>query len=527
MQKRLAPIILSLFIALPLLLVFQNCAQHEGYHLSGVVTGQGLGVEPLKVTSTSLASDGLAVDRLTFTQDSKTLIYQADPEAKGFYELYAMDRDAKAPRALSTGATLEFQVVGPNVYFTGEETTGLVELFKVEIASGTRTRLSQGGIVSGFALTADAAYIYFLEDVAKNGSTQLYRLSLGASAGMPELVSGALASGERVDDFTVSGDKLWLRKVTASATGGDLYVSELDGSQSASVAGHVWEFKALPLGAGVVYQVTAAGVHADIYLARVSSAPVKLNPTLSTGAQIYEFQISATGETVVFLADYEQVGRRELYSRDLMSLAPVTRLSPALVAGGNVLEFRMITRLQLVNGAQLLLPAVTFLADAEVNDRFDLYFAGDLAGPAVRLNAEMGPSADVLDYTVSGDGRRLAFIADADVNAHYTLFEVDLEAGDKAKPRVTPVSPKDVAAPLIYAHDNETLLFAGALSVVHQRELYVAAKGKQPKQLSRSHIPTSLIHAIKVSPDNLWVAFAGEQVDPGRLDLFIVPVPAY
>jgi hypothetical protein len=110
----------------------------------------------------------------------------------------------------------------------------------------------------------------------------------------------------------------------------------------------------------------------------------------------------------------------ELYEVDFAAPAASTKLSPALVAEGDVeagYEFS-------ADSSFLL-----YVADQEVDEKIEL-FRVDIAAPGVttKINGTLVPDGDVWDFKFRPDGTRVGYIATQDDLAVYELYEVAFDA---------------------------------------------------------------------------------------------------
>jgi Tol biopolymer transport system component len=121
--------------------------------------------------------------------------------------------------------------------------------------------------------------------------------------------------------------------------------------------------------------------------------------------------------------DADDVG--ELYQVPIMGPASSgMKLTDTPVSGGDVFEFQISRDSN----------RVVFRADLETDDRFELYSV-PLIGPAdacVKLNTALGDNGDVTGFTVSPDGRWVAYRADPGgrwglLDEVYRLYRVPID----------------------------------------------------------------------------------------------------
>lgn len=517
----LGTLIISVFFLFPTLMLFQNCAGSATSAVS-FTASSSFDRPAVKV------SGGLPVDisAFEFTADSNRLVFLSETDAYK-NELFIANRDGSDRRALSAGGAVEsFRMRPDGVVYLAEENLGRKELFFVDFAGTTRVNL--GGAldldrqVQAFDLRGER--VFFLADADALGTFELFVTDF-AAPGVRRKLHAPLAAGRQVFDFKVYDGFLLLRSTINGPR--ELFAVGFDGSAFTKVSqgGGVAKYDAHPDGSRIVYtgDLEVPG-RSELYVTnRAGTGQAKVSQTLVAGGQVVEFALSSAGENVFYLADADVRGRRELYQRDLVSLSAPIKLNPPLVAGGNVTRFSPFTRMQILNGAPVLIPGVAFVADSDLDDRFELFVTTDLARVGTRVNGPMNPGGDVLDYVVSDDGASLAYVADQDVDGHFELYRkaiVDLGVAVKL---VGGGAGQDTVPPLGFNTDGR-MFFVADLEHARQRQLYVTDAGGQTRRLGRATIGESDVYEFRVSPDGRWIAYAGEQETVGVDELFVVPL---
>jgi hypothetical protein len=147
------------------------------------------------------------------------------------------------------------------------------------------------------------------------------------------------------------------------------------------------------------------------------------------------FRVSIDGARAVYRADQDTAGKNELYSVST-SGGSVTKLNPSLVAGGNVQGIALPVGPD--DGNRL-----TYRADQEVDNRFEIYSVPITGGSVIKLNAALIAGGNV---TGQGGGiyhSQVLFIGDQDVDEQSELYSVPATGGTPVKLTGTMVSGGD------------------------------------------------------------------------------------
>jgi len=247
-----------------------------------------------------------------------------------------------------------------------------------------------------------------------------------------------------------------------------MYAVPTDGSQPAhqvdSGSMRVWTFDATSQ--HVFYVDPGAG---SFELKRApldgSSMPVVLG-TEVTG--LFDFRSTPDLEHVLYRAEQETSGVRELFSIDVQPLAPAVKLNQDLAAGGDVGSYAVSPDSQWV----------VYVADAEADEVHQLYRAAvDGQGAPVRLTAPANHPVSFQRIGVTADNRHVVFWADYYLDGVAELFSVPLVGG---------ASPTRLNGPLVaggsivdyeLAPDGTTVVYRAEQEMVGRRELYATRVG--------------------------------------------------
>jgi hypothetical protein len=512
------------------------------------------GVVPL---NTPLApGDGVRAFELAA---GRRVVYSARGEGDAAVALYsALDTGGGQVRLSpppAAGGAVEDFVVGPGpgaqVVFRADLAVDEVfTLAGVPAAGGAATTLTSSAAVSGdveaFALTPDNARAVYLAEQRVDEVHELFAAPL--AGGPPVRVSGDLAPGGDVRAFTLGPDSA--RAVYLADQDADevveLYSAPLAGGPAVRLnpplapGGDVSAFK-LGAGGAVVYLADqeADGVF-ELFAAPIAggSTPVRLSAS-GPGKAIHSFAISADGRHVVYLADAGAAGAAELLSVPIAGGAAAALNAP-LPAGGAVRAFELSP-----DGARAVYAADQ--REAGVVELFSVPIAG---GQPVRLSPNLAEGRDVYvgpacrgqrgqwdpvepdgaaPFLVGPGSRRVVYCADQDADEVLELYSAPLDGGAPAVKLNVPPGAGGGVRRFELSPDGARAVFT-ALTVVAgspQEQLYAApvAGGDSPPALLNAPVrPQSFVQSFAVSPDGATVAFAGDQLAAGRVELFAVAI---
>ncbi len=323
---------------------------YSGYRLRNIPIDGGARTDIASVPS------GRFIEGVLFTPDLARVVFRADKDIAGVFELYGAPVDGSAP------------------------------------AVKLNTPLPSGrDVFRAFALSADGARAVYAANQDSAGALQLFSVPVDGSAA-PTKLSGTLAlqeNGYAAPLFQLSSTN---RVVFGRLEGKELYSAPLDGSSAPvrisapMVAGGYlypggeWTpFEISPAGLHVAYVAAqdVAGVY-ELYAAPLdgSAAPRKLSPTLGANRLVLVSQrnfVNAAAPGLHFRADGQRVVYRiggwapgvipiaELFESPIDASEPARRLHPELVFNGNVLY------------AEVTGNCALYLADQDEDEVVELY----------------------------------------------------------------------------------------------------------------------------------------------------------
>ena len=335
---------------------------------------------------------GGRVSSFNISPDNSRVIYLADQDQAGIYELYSVPQGGptgsgvKLNGNLISGGTIYGWQISPDsrrvVYQADQQTVGARELFSVPIggpaAEGIKLNgtLAPGGYTQGWQINADSTRVVY--DARQNGVLELFSIPIGGPTGSEVKLNG----GGNLDRFRISPDGHWTIYMADQQTAGvlELFSVPIAGPPTSGVklnktpvpGGHVWDFLISPDSSRVVYLADQDTLGTrEIYSVQgrgSATAGFKLNGILPTGGQVDNYQITPNSNRVVYLADQQIHGVSELYGVPIGGPAAAgVKLNGALVLGGIVSAFQVSP-----DSGRVL-----YLADQQTATIVELYMTSD------------------------------------------------------------------------------------------------------------------------------------------------------
>jgi Tol biopolymer transport system component len=277
-------------------------------------------------------------------------------------------------------------------------------------------------------------------------------------------------------------------------------------------------FRITPDASRVVYlhQTTTSGAD-QLSVAPIDGSYPALR--LQSGIDVQpRFVVTSDGERVVFLRGSSAATRRLFSQRLDGSQAPVA-LDGTLVAGGGVDAFAVSSDAT----------HVVFRADAEVNDRLDLYtVAIDGGTPRARLNPAWTTAGDVGEFALTADSSRVVFLADARLAGQQELYAAPIDASQPAL-ELDPLllGTRDVLR-FVLAPDASSAVFVSDVLGTQRLHAVPLDASTPPVQLNAALVAggdvSSAPDAFLVSPDARRVVYLADQDVDDRMELYGVPL---
>jgi Tol biopolymer transport system component len=282
--------------------------------------------------------------------DSSRVVYQADQHTDNVSELYSVPvggpagAGVKLNKPMATGGDVStFSISGDSsrvVYRADQDTNGLYELYSVPISgpAGSGIKLTApevfGGTslhVNNFSLSPDGAWALYHAKLDDAPCWELYSVPAAGPAAQGVKLNGPLPTGAYgvVMEIRISPDssRVVYHADQDTALQLDLYSVPIGGPATAAVklnrppvAGGAiswWSYQISPDGSRVAYLADQDTDNVtELYsvpLAGPASAGVKLNGHLVDGGDVAGFAFSPAGSRVVYAADQDRDDVIELY----------------------------------------------------------------------------------------------------------------------------------------------------------------------------------------------------------------------
>jgi hypothetical protein len=460
------------------------------------------GGTPVKLTPPLF--DSIPQGAYLISPDSTRVVYKADQDTDNMYELYDVpiagpaSASVKLNRSLPPGSSVldTFEISSDStrvIYKADQDTAGKYELYSVPLTGPASNGVKLNGQLpiganplGYYQFTPDGAHVVYIAFQDASRTFELYSVPSAGPASAEFKLNSQLSDGDRVVDFQISSDnQRVIYALYRFASNGLEFHSVLFDSPLLSdtkingVAGDggaVVTFRISPDNTRVVYQAFQPPSNAyELYsvpIAGPADAGVKLNKPLADGGSVLEYRISPDSTRVIYYGDQDTDGVYELYSVPLAGPASNgVKLNKPLVAGGGIGSFLMgldqpyvayaadqdtanLAELYSVPmagpssaGVKLNGPLVAggsvepyslqisterrwifYLADQQTDGTNELYVV-PIHGPAFagyKLNDSLTLGGSVRDYAVSPDGRRVVYRADQDTDEVFELYSAEL-----------------------------------------------------------------------------------------------------
>ena len=326
---------------------------------------------PVKLSG-NLPADGFVGQLIEISPDSTRVVYLARQDDPAVAELYSVPIAGPAAAGvklngdLVDGGAISWNVFRPFVspdsqwvvYNADQETDGVFELYSVPIGGGTAVKLNRALVEGGGAfsptISRDSARVVYLAEQQTVDVMELYSVPIAGPSSAGIKLNGALVAAGDVIEAEISPDsaRVVYRADQESDLVDELYSVPIAGPASAGIklngaviaAGDVLEAEISPDSAWVVYRAVqqTAGV-LELYsvpIAGPAAAGIKLNGALTPQGDIGGIRISPDSSRVVYKADQQTDELFELYSVPIQGpAASGVKLNGPLGAGQDVGTF--------------------------------------------------------------------------------------------------------------------------------------------------------------------------------------------
>lgn len=525
---------------------------------------------PVKLNA-PLTLGHVAGDVVHFQLSSRSdrAVYLADQESDEVYELYSVPLQARARATRLNGPLVTSGDVGTErdgsenrsvpfeitpdgaqvVYAADQEVNGVFELFRVPVDGGAApVRLHppfspEESVQPGLRISPDGSRVLF----ATGHFEGVDFFSLPLTGGVPAALGPApqFFGGRML--FQVSSDGVWAVYGADPEEDGtqELYSVRVDGStgliqlSGPRVPGGLvspWWFHISPDGGRVVYEADqdTLGIQ-ELYSVPIDSSapPVKLNGQLIGGGRVAwdDFRLSPDGRWVVYLADQDTDDVYELYTVPLDASAVPVRISGPLVPGGDVAQYGTPVEPNPLFQVSPDSRRVVYIADQDADEVYELYSTAiDGSQQPVRLNAPLVDGGDVppinFSFQISSDGQRVAYIADQDTRDVSELYSVPIDASAspiKLSSAMESGFGVNVPPGLQLSRDGRTVVYLTSTGPVGRPAVLSAVPidgSAKPRRLHQA-VPFGSLARFEITPDGRGVVFQGALEQDGVFELFL------
>ncbi len=397
------------------------------------------------IASTNLKLSGAMpaygdVTDFLISPNGRVAVYQADQDSDGVFELYGVLLGGGSPVRLSsllvTGKSVSNFEISPDssrvVFRANQDTQSVIELYSVPIG-GPATAVTKlnvplplGGRAYG-NISPDSRRVIYTADHQATGVFELFSVPIAGPATDVIKLNGALPPSGRVTSFEISPDNSRVLYLADQDQAGiqELYSVSQGGPTGSGVklngnlinGGRIGGWQISPDSRRIVYQADQQTVGArelfSVPIGGPAAEGIKLNGTLAPGGYTEDFQINAGSTVVVY--DARQNGILELFS---IPIGGPTGSEVKINGGGNLDRFRLSP-----DGRWTI-----YMADQQTPGTLEL-FSVPIGGPAtsgVKLNRPMVPGGHVWYFLTSADRKEVVYVADQDIPSIYELYGVPL-----------------------------------------------------------------------------------------------------
>jgi hypothetical protein len=400
------------WLILPLLFLYVGCNDN-----GGVVVGNG--------------------------SSSGTVVYQADQDSIGVFELYLATSGKKLNPPLAANRTVTSFALTPDatavIYIADQDFDDVFELYRVNLANpGFSTKLNpaflqnSGKDVVEFAVTPDNTSVVYSANQTIDNAVEIYRTVL--ANGNNSKLNPDYVAGQNVETFVVLPNSTG---VIYRANQNTVTVSELYSQPFATpqfnnvrlvapplgVGQNVGPFAATPDSLNVVYIANRPLVTNpnQLFIVPVAGGgSIQLNGVLQTNGNVTDFAVTPNGLSVVYRADQDTDEVFELYSVTLATPGISTKLNGPLancVPGpgvcGDVTSFGVIPDSS----------GVVYIADQTTDEVFELFLTV-FSGGNSQLNPPFVGPEDVTDFVLFPNGAGVVYRADQNTDGINEIYRV-------------------------------------------------------------------------------------------------------
>ncbi len=395
---------------------------------------------------------GDKVQYFEITPDGRRVVFSADQETSGSYEVFSVPIGGPAAAAVRLSPPLaagEFSIwisplaAGQRVVSAKCSATGCHDFWSAPLDGSQppvqlTATLPDGRSASATHLGPDGERLFYLADAGNPGQDELWSVPVDGSSPAVKL-NPVLAPGGYVHAYEVSPDssrviyhadarvQFQYELYTVPAAGPSNLARRISGDPV--TGGDVGLSALSPDGAWVVYRADQ-NVDEQFELFAVpadgSASAHPLVPPMVAAGDVVDFQIDAASERVVYRANALDATKVELFSVPITGPpSAAARLNADLPANpSGVDSYRLLD-----DAAR----SVAYVADQQAAGRMELWAAPiDGSAPPRSLSGAMAATADVTLWgPVASDPDHLLFVADRILDERFDLWSTPVDGSQQ------------------------------------------------------------------------------------------------
>lgn len=280
-----------------------------------------------------------------------------------------------------------------------------------------------------------------------------------------------------------------------------------------------------------VYLTKGAGTEPyELYSTNVNivgTNQTRLNSILGVNQKVLSFQITPDGTKVVYVADQDTLGVFELYSVPIDgSLAP-TKLSGAMVAGGDIVDKSglLMTSLFLISPDS---SKVVYLADQDIDGKNEIFSVNIDGTSRTQLNTEMvAPRRVIHDYDninkmprFAKTGSTVLFLADMNDGAdEFNLISVPIGGGTNTD-LSAPLVSGGVVAYFSVSPDENKVIYGADKDTDGVGEVYVSDAITVSSTKVSSTMGANADVGVIAFVNNTTIVYTADKVTDDKYDLY-------
>lgn len=419
--------------------------------------------------------------------DGGEILYRSDENFDNHFQIFGKSFGSAEPRydlselpTFVAGDVDSFEISADSqwvVYRADQDVDGFFELYSVPIGGGVPVAIADVQVGNSFlgawTITDDSQWVVFEGNRDNPGNRYLYRTPIDGS-GLPVRINQVLPSNTNNDtyEWTLVGSSIVYTAKDFVAFGANLFVRPLDLSvpeirlnTEQVVNGAVQDFLVSPNGTHVVYRGdTVINGRDSLFGVPIdgSANSVQLNTNSGENADVDEYVISPDGLHVAFTIDQVNDGSYSVYHAPIDGSSASNLVSHAFATtSGDAYDPKF----------SLDSTRISYLAYEDFNIDRNLHSA-DLSGAGhVLLTPVMAPGGDALSNTPIS-GNRILYRADQIIDTHVDLFVID-DQGASGALDLDPGLPifADVHDAMVHP-DGEQVLYLADPLIEGDRELF-------------------------------------------------------